>query len=743
MNKSVFEKNIYRLVNALLLLVCVLLCLGDYVGIDRVSWRIFPAACAVMVYMTAWCLLETKGRVVLAIVALEILFWQEAQQYIQMAMIALVCFVVTLLAEQLWVLRAMGAGVLLIVLLTDMFGGRNQSHLGVVCALLYVVMVYVEWVQRHWKKEKVSNNRHYMACILPFLVFYFGLTVLMPAPDEPYDWRFVKEAYAEVKEVFLQISRNWLKADREEFDFGTSGFSGEGRLFGGISDEQKILMSIQGQAGLKTNVYLMGKVYDTFDGKGWKACDESKTDERQLDALETIYAARLHDAEGFENYLGQTGISIRYEDFHTGYLFTPLKTFAVQAEDYSSVGGSYLWDEKRGYATAYQTIFVQMNVDHPVFYHFLEEEVVWDEEEFRKLQEIYCRNAKYSLNDLEKRRENIVDRYSQSEGVSKEVEALLAEITEDAETDMDKLKAIEAYLQQMTYTKNPGALPDDIDSEREFLDYFLLESRQGYCAYFASAFVLLARAEGVPARYVEGFCVPVDGAGQVYVYSDMAHGWPEVYVEKVGWIPFEPTPGYGEIRYTPWEMLPEKNVGEGDITGISITAEDMEDEDSQEFSAEEDAEKSQESEEDKTGTGTLFQMIGFTLVFVLIAGGMVLGGDYVLRKKRISKYSDEERFKAEVLWNLRILSALGYERMENETFSELRRRAWAIMDGEETEDEKELVFLKLYEEYLYGEYPVSREMLEVLASERDRLLVLLKRFKPMRYRIFYLYYHIF
>ena len=34
----------------------------------------------------------------------------------------------------------------------------------------------------------------------------------------------------------------------------------------------------------------------------------------------------------------------------------------------------------------------------------------------------------------------------------------------------------------------------------------------------------------------------------------MAHAWPEVYIEGLGWIPFEPTPDYEKIRYTPWQL---------------------------------------------------------------------------------------------------------------------------------------------------------------------------------------------
>lgn len=98
---------------------------------------------------------------------------------------------------------------------------------------------------------------------------------------------------------------------------------------------------------------------------------------------------------------------------------------------------------------------------------------------------------------------------------------------------------MEKELSSYTYTKNPGKLPDSIINQEDFLDYFLLESQKGYCSYFATAFVLMARAEGIPARYVEGFCVPVTTNKKMTVTANMAHAWPEVYIEGIGWLPFD------------------------------------------------------------------------------------------------------------------------------------------------------------------------------------------------------------
>jgi transglutaminase-like putative cysteine protease len=67
--------------------------------------------------------------------------------------------------------------------------------------------------------------------------------------------------------------------------------------------------------------------------------------------------------------------------------------------------------------------------------------------------------------------------------------------------------------------------------------------RTGYCEQFASAYAVMARTLGLPARVAIGFLGPERTAAGRYVYSayDM-HAWPEVYFRGSGWVTFEPTP---------------------------------------------------------------------------------------------------------------------------------------------------------------------------------------------------------
>src|SRR5204862_7001496 len=78
---------------------------------------------------------------------------------------------------------------------------------------------------------------------------------------------------------------------------------------------------------------------------------------------------------------------------------------------------------------------------------------------------------------------------------------------------------------------------------RDWVDYMLFESRDGYCDYYASAMAVMLRAVNIPARVVSGFAPGDRDAAQdlVVVKESHAHSWTEAYFPHYGWINFEPS----------------------------------------------------------------------------------------------------------------------------------------------------------------------------------------------------------
>lgn len=114
----------------------------------------------------------------------------------------------------------------------------------------------------------------------------------------------------------------------------------------------------------------------------------------------------------------------------------------------------------------------------------------------------------------------------------------------------DDTAIIQAALAQLgngsyTYTLQPGA-----STSAHTADEFWFDHQQGFCEHIASAFVVLMRAAGIPARIVTGYQGgernPVDGLWTVR-QSD-AHAWTEVWLPQEGWMRIDPTSAVAPSR---------------------------------------------------------------------------------------------------------------------------------------------------------------------------------------------------
>lgn len=109
----------------------------------------------------------------------------------------------------------------------------------------------------------------------------------------------------------------------------------------------------------------------------------------------------------------------------------------------------------------------------------------------------------------------------------------------DFKTDSEFVDAVLAHFreQEFFYTLQPPVLGDDS------IDEFLFETRKGFCEHYASSFVFMMRAAGVPARVVAGYqggeINPLNNS--VIVHQFDAHAWAEVWLEGSGWIRVDPT----------------------------------------------------------------------------------------------------------------------------------------------------------------------------------------------------------
>ncbi|MCB0193183.1 MAG: transglutaminase domain-containing protein, partial [Anaerolineae bacterium] len=97
----------------------------------------------------------------------------------------------------------------------------------------------------------------------------------------------------------------------------------------------------------------------------------------------------------------------------------------------------------------------------------------------------------------------------------------------------------------------------------------------GICEQYVTSLVVMARSLGIPARLVSGY-----GSGQYNTitgyyevrFSD-AHSWAEIYFPEVGWVPFDPTPGWTPQPYpTPVQSWLFSNNGQllSQLSGLNL-----------------------------------------------------------------------------------------------------------------------------------------------------------------------------
>ena len=162
-----------------------------------------------------------------------------------------------------------------------------------------------------------------------------------------------------------------------------------------------------------------------------------------------------------------------------------------------------------------------------------------------------------------------------------EIAVKIAEGFDQTASTVKKVKAVADYLaDNYTYTKEPDA--SLYDGTKPVIDAFLTDVKEGYCSHFATAACALLREYGIPVRYAEGYVASdfEKAAGgktadyRAYVNSECAHAWIEVYIDGMGWLQFEVTPGeYSDAMYrasgatidiTPEEQEKDENSKENE-----------------------------------------------------------------------------------------------------------------------------------------------------------------------------------
>lgn len=175
--------------------------------------------------------------------------------------------------------------------------------------------------------------------------------------------------------------------------------------------------------------------------------------------------------------------------------------------------------------------------------------------------------------------------YTDVERIPERVRAFAREAIDGVEGDWEKARAIQKAIEnQVVYNTRAPRTPRETDP----VEFFLFDSREGYCDLFASAMTLMAREAGLPARFMTGYIINErkrDANGFFTVRQRDYHAWAEIYFQGVGWVPFDPTEGAQSVdggqrggsltANSPWYQDPLVSkilIGVGIAAGLALIA---------------------------------------------------------------------------------------------------------------------------------------------------------------------------
>ena len=439
----------------------------------------------------------------------------------------------------------------------------------VLLVLLYLGAVFFErFIKREQHKElnlrATAIPAQSVTHILPVILVCSFVLILLPTSAErlPIE-RFIHDT----ADFFIRSTRNmedilpW--GNNRDFRVNMTGYARQLFLGGRLEATEQDALKVQ-STSRERNIYLAGSYFDYFTGQGWeniRVTPQFGVKEHTLRLVEFLLALDNHEVlthlyeEEIRQIVEVRQHRITFQDLRTRSLFHPPLITAIWArDDFDDLESNIIFQRTRTQDTIYQLNYLAVNYDHDRItamlrssYHPIHFDIQRLQSMIRQIPGrdiIIPELSEDMIEILQLRREFIFQYYTVlPEDSSPRLNELAQVITEGFHSPYEQMKAIVSYFhtQGYEYTSTPPPLPDV-----DFAVWFLTEAREGYCTYFATAAALLGRSLGIPVRMVQGFAHSREqGSDFVMMQHRHAHSWIEAYIDNVGWIAFEPTPGSG------------------------------------------------------------------------------------------------------------------------------------------------------------------------------------------------------
>lgn len=150
------------------------------------------------------------------------------------------------------------------------------------------------------------------------------------------------------------------------------------------------------------------------------------------------------------------------------------------------------------------------------------------------------------------------------------VDNLVADLTKDADTEYDKVRALYNYFAaengfSYNLQTTSGTSGSDIAN--------FLTNKVGFCQQYSAALAWMVRAAGIPARVAIGFTRGSEKSGNTYTLTNRnAHAWTEVYFDGYGWVPFDATPAASVAGASRSDWAPDTDAPDPVVSSSAPTA---------------------------------------------------------------------------------------------------------------------------------------------------------------------------
>ena len=602
------------------------------------------------------------------------------------------------------VARAILALALTASLATAMAFRMPPSKIVVVLSFFFVICICADEMELRLNRSGDMDHRYHLVSILPFMILCLVFMLIMPAPDEPYDWTFAKKIYTAAVDRIDRVTEFFESFGGSDSADSFMGFSENGNINGENARNDKKVLEVTLGNGSAPGEYLAGRSFDTFDGREWIKTYDSEECEAVIDTVETACAVKQYEDAGDHDLMRNAMLEISFMSLYSSHVFAPDKIKEITIDrspaDLNFEGGDPVFPDKKSYNDTYSVNYFRLNIGNDAFTEFLKQDHpdnrdVWDE----TLDELGITDETGAgFDSLPAYRARVKETYLSDMELTPRLEEYLNDLLADCADDIDRLARIESMLSSMDYSAAPGAIPSYVDTPGEFLDYMIFESQKGYCVHFATAFVLLARHEGIPARFVQGYLMNSRVGRVTQVTEGDSHAWPECYIEGVGWVKYEPTPGFKlNVSWKTEAELEAERVVSGAVGPMHRDEEEIE---------LPDIPEEEEGDEENVNLRYVIIIAAVSLGVAILLIALSL----LISSVRFKHADDEKRFRILFNRNLKMLSILRLKKSDTETLEEYAERCREVLP------DKYLKFISSYESHIYRDKPADAKA--ALAMEK-------------------------